>query len=113
MLKSTHERVHDAWCMCLLGSDANAPGANCSVGPSFIRIVPWPLMITMSSFAVCQCIGTLHPEASFNITQAGPKRGSPRTHAPVAQLGMSGIGSYFSSCGLTAVISVGGTADAG
>jgi hypothetical protein len=88
----------------LLGKDAYAPGTNGSGGPSFIGREPCPLITSRSSLAVCQCHGTRHPDASFNSTHAGPLRGSPRRIAAEAQLGMAGIGSNFSDCGVSTII---------
>src|SRR5262249_55460880 len=61
-------------------------------------------MTTRSSFAVCQCHGTRQPDPSLRNTHAGPLRGLPRTIAPEAQLGISGMGSNLSDCGFTAAI---------
>src|SRR5215470_16871468 len=105
MLNSRHAREQLARWTCLVGRDAYAPGANCNDGPSFMSKLPRPLMTTMSSFAVCQCHGTLQPEANFSSTHAGPKRGLPRRIAADEQLGMLGIGSNLSVAGFTAAIS--------
>ena len=72
--------------------------------PLLAITVPRPLITSRVSFAVCQCHGTWHPDASLRSTHAAPQRGFPRRIAAVAQAGMSGIAIHFKVCGFKVII---------